>query len=63
MLKLLASILDSDIDSEYISISRVNSIFTLKEFISKALLELIFNENLFNLRLKSYSLILSILFI
>ena len=62
ILKLLTSILDSDINSEYISISRVDFIFTLEQFTPKAPLELIFNENLFNLRVKSYSLALSILF-
>ena len=54
--------LNSDIDSEFISISRVDFISTLKQFFFKALLKLIFNEELFKLRAKSYTLIFSILF-
>ena len=61
-LKSLASILDSDIDSEYIPISRVDFILTLGQFTPKAPLELISNEDLFDLRAKPCSLALSISF-
>ena len=62
-LKTLTCYLNSDADSEFISISRVDFISTSEQSSSKAPLELIFNEELFRLRAKSYTSVFSILFI